>query len=166
MDHATDLRHNAAMAGKYDASLFHLVAGPLRLTLEEAKRLRDVAFNTDNVIGDAPLLSASEKLDALIVALDERASTLPPPPQPAKLTHDPYCAPWMVALRNAPGASVCCDPDCSLSGDRAHVGPCEPCGCAMNHAIEECPDLRQDVCTGCKGRGFVVCGSCAGRGTQ
>lgn len=50
-----------------------------------------------------------------------------------------YFAPWQVTLRRAPGASVCCDPECDLSGGAAHVGDCEPCTCGKEHAIEECP---------------------------
>lgn len=62
----------------------------------------------------------------------------------AGIAPDPhYCQPWQVALRKAPGGSVCCDPDCDpdcdLSGDYAHTGPCEPCSCGKEHAIEECP---------------------------
>jgi hypothetical protein len=57
----------------------------------------------------------------------------------ANVAPDPYCLPWVVALRQAPGAATCADPDCYLSGSYSHVGPCEPCACAMLHAIEECP---------------------------
>lgn len=53
--------------------------------------------------------------------------------------HDQYATPAMVALRTAPGASLCTDPYCDLSGGYAHVGPCEPCGCGAEHAIDECP---------------------------
>jgi hypothetical protein len=53
-----------------------------------------------------------------------------------------FVEPWVVALRKAPGASVCVDEECELSGYHAHVGPCEPCGCSLEHAVEECPDRR------------------------
>lgn len=53
-----------------------------------------------------------------------------------------YFAPWQVALRRAPGAAVCCDPDCDLSGGAAHVGDCEPCTCGKEHAVAECPATR------------------------
>lgn len=53
-----------------------------------------------------------------------------------------YCAAWQVALREAPGASMCSDPDCHLSGGYAHVGDCEPCSCGKEHAIAECPERR------------------------
>jgi hypothetical protein len=51
-----------------------------------------------------------------------------------------YATPAMVALRNAPGAALCSDPDCELSGGWAHVGPCEPCSCGAEHAVAECPE--------------------------
>lgn len=54
----------------------------------------------------------------------------------------PYCQPEMVAAREAPAALVCVDEECDLSGGFAHVGPCEPCGCELRHAVEECPDAR------------------------
>ena len=56
-------------------------------------------------------------------------------------TGDPadHCQDWQVALRTAPGASLCCDPDCDLSGGYAHVGDCIPCTCGKEHAIAECP---------------------------
>lgn len=50
-----------------------------------------------------------------------------------------FATPAQVALRTAEGASVCCDPDCDLSGGYAHAGPCEPCSCGKEHAIVECP---------------------------
>ncbi|MCK9567389.1 hypothetical protein M0R72_00400 [Candidatus Pacearchaeota archaeon] len=53
---------------------------------------------------------------------------------------DPYCTDEMVRLRTQRYASVCVDEKCSLSGGYAHVGPCEPCKCGMEHAIAECPD--------------------------
>lgn len=51
-----------------------------------------------------------------------------------------YATVWHVARRQAPGASVCVDPDCHLSGGYAHVGDCEPCTCGKEHAAAECPD--------------------------
>lgn len=54
------------------------------------------------------------------------------------LTAD-YATAEQVAARTAPGAVVCCDPDCDLSGGYAHVGLCEPCGCGKEHALAECP---------------------------
>jgi hypothetical protein len=57
---------------------------------------------------------------------------------------DPYSTPEMEALREAPGASVCVDEDCTLSGGYAHVGPCESCGCPLEHAIEECPNRKRN----------------------
>ena len=45
---------------------------------------------------------------------------------------DKYATPEMVA-------AVCIDEECELSGGYAHVGPCEPCNCGDEHAIEECP---------------------------
>ena len=50
-----------------------------------------------------------------------------------------YFAPWQVALRQAPGASLCVDDDCDLSGGAAHVGDCTPCTCGLEHAAAECP---------------------------
>lgn len=50
-----------------------------------------------------------------------------------------HSRPEVVFRRQAPGASCCIDPDCDLSGGYAHVGPCEPCSCPMNHAAWECP---------------------------
>lgn len=56
-----------------------------------------------------------------------------------------YAGPHVVALRDAVGASVCIDDDCGLSGSRAHVGPCEPCGCPKHeHAAAECAAIRAD----------------------
>lgn len=46
---------------------------------------------------------------------------------------------WHPAARQAPGASVCADPNCGLSGYYAHVGMCAPCECGMSHARAECP---------------------------
>ena len=43
----------------------------------------------------------------------------------------------MVAAREA-AESLCCDPECRLSGGFAHVGDCTPCGCGKRHAAEEC----------------------------
>jgi hypothetical protein len=51
-----------------------------------------------------------------------------------------YCQLWQVALRRTPGGSVCCDPDCDLSGGYAHAGDCEPCTCGKEHATVECPE--------------------------
>ena len=72
-----------------------------------------------------------------------------------------YATPLMARLRSLPGASVCVDEDCELSGGFAHIGPCEPCGCGHEHAIEECP-VGQYVCYICEqvtrdsvGEGFV-----------
>lgn len=53
-----------------------------------------------------------------------------------------YSAPWQVALREAPGAGLCSDVDCDLSGGYAHIGECAPCACGKRHAIEECPEWR------------------------
>jgi hypothetical protein len=53
---------------------------------------------------------------------------------------DPYCTVEMEMMRTTPGASVCTDEECSLSGGYAHIGPCEPCKCGMEHAIDECPN--------------------------
>ena len=50
-----------------------------------------------------------------------------------------YATPEMAAARQAPGASVCADPHCGLSGYYAHVGMCAPCECGMSHARAECP---------------------------
>ena len=61
--------------------------------------------------------------------------------KPDQYTRD-YFAPWQVALRRAPGAAVCCDPECDLSGGAAHVGDCEPCTCGKEHAVAECPGTR------------------------
>lgn len=49
-----------------------------------------------------------------------------------------YRQPWQIAQRKA-AKSVCGDPDCELSGYRAHAVPCVPCGCPKNHAVDECP---------------------------
>lgn len=63
------------------------------------------------------------------------------------LTHinDPYCTPEMVRLRTQRCASVCIDEECNLSGGYAHVGPCEPCTCGMEHAIAECPKRPESI---------------------
>lgn len=53
---------------------------------------------------------------------------------------DPHCTLRVVGMRNAKGAVVCIDDECDLSGGFAHVGPCEPCGCPLRHAIAECND--------------------------
>ena len=50
-----------------------------------------------------------------------------------------YCTPEMVRMRHAPGVGVCIDEECALSGGYAHVGPCEPCSCGLEHAVDECP---------------------------
>jgi hypothetical protein len=50
-----------------------------------------------------------------------------------------YESPWQVAQRSSPGACLCNDESCNLSGGLAHVGPCEPCACGKRHAIAECP---------------------------
>lgn len=147
-----------------DAS--RIPSAPLRLTLEEARALRKAAFEGGTAVSGGSLISAMEKLDRMLVALDERASTMPPPigiSLPRDI-EDPYHQPWMLAQRRAPGASVCIDEECTLSGDCAHVGDCEPCGCPLNHAIAECPLLRKDVCGSCKGRGVTVCRPCCGAG--
>jgi hypothetical protein len=60
---------------------------------------------------------------------------------------DPYCTPEMERLRTQRCASVCIDEECFLSGGYAHVGPCEPCTCGMEHAIAECPN-RPDTIIG------------------
>jgi hypothetical protein len=52
---------------------------------------------------------------------------------------DPYCRPDIVALRHA-ARDHCIDEDCTLSGGYAHMGPCEPCGCSLRHAVAECPE--------------------------
>lgn len=59
-------------------------------------------------------------------------------------TGDPlkYATPEMVALRTAPGAATCCDPECDLSGGYSHVGSCVPCKCGAEHAEDECPERR------------------------
>lgn len=54
---------------------------------------------------------------------------------------DPYNLPFQHQLRQ--GAAVCVDDDCGLSGGMAHAGPCEKCGCSDEHAIAECPSLRE-----------------------
>jgi hypothetical protein len=51
---------------------------------------------------------------------------------------DTYCTARQAAQREQVG-SVCIDEDCDLSGGYAHVGPCEPCGCGLRHAVAECP---------------------------
>ncbi len=56
---------------------------------------------------------------------------------------DPYADPRFVDLRHERGASLCADPECNLSGGHAHVGPCEPCRCPMEHAVDECPEGRE-----------------------
>ena len=76
-----------------------------------------------------------------------------------------HCQPWVVALRTAPGASLCADDECGLSGGYAHVGPCEPCACPQCHAVEECPDTRLDICPLCVGHGYLACRACKGDGT-
>lgn len=53
-----------------------------------------------------------------------------------------WCPDWVVEMRLAPGASVCVDEACELSGGFAHVGECEPCSCGYEHAIAECPASR------------------------
>lgn len=48
------------------------------------------------------------------------------------------CAvPEVVALRKKV-ANICNDEDCTLSGGDAHAGPCEACGCGLEHAALEC----------------------------
>jgi hypothetical protein len=158
----TQLRHNRPMTA------VRITSAPLRLTLDEARTLRaacagGVFFSAERL---APIVA---KLDVLLVALDEELATLPPPPPSPRMPReieDPYCQPWVVALRKAPHASVCIDDECELSGSYAHVGPCEPCGCPLLHAVDECPLLRLDVCLGCKGRGVLVCRACAGIGVH
>lgn len=64
-------------------------------------------------------------------------------PDKRKKTRDEdYLDPGVVKKREAPGASVCIDDECDLSGGYAHIGPCEACGCGKRHAIEECPATR------------------------
>lgn len=53
---------------------------------------------------------------------------------------DPYMDPRLVALRHKRGVLVCIDEECELSGGAAHAGPCEPCACPLEHAVEECPE--------------------------
>jgi len=45
--------------------------------------------------------------------------------------------PEVVALRRKV-RNICNDEDCALSGGDAHAGPCEPCGCGLEHAALEC----------------------------
>ena len=59
--------------------------------------------------------------------------------------NDPFCTEEMVRLRTQKCAAVCTDEECSLSGGYAHVGPCEPCTCGMEHAIAECPDRPESI---------------------
>ncbi len=73
------------------------------------------------------------------VALVE-AELRPPPADPFT-----YSPPWVIAMRYAPGVSLCCDPECELSGHFAHVGECISCNCGKQHARAECPDLRKPV---------------------
>ena len=77
---------------------------------------------------------------------------------------NPYCEPWVVAMRRAPHVAVCVDETCALSGGFAHVGDCEPCGCPLRHAADECPHLRKDACGTCGGTGYVRCVPCSGKG--
>jgi hypothetical protein len=73
-----------------------------------------------------------------------------------------YCQPWQIAQRDR-GArftvdgvvGLCVDPDCDLSGDYAHAGPCEPCGCPARHAVSECPVNH-------RGQGYMGSGLGAG----
>lgn len=51
-----------------------------------------------------------------------------------------YATPEMAAARRAPGADLCADPECDLSGGFAHLGDCTPCSCGMEHAAAECPE--------------------------
>lgn len=67
-----------------------------------------------------------------------KADVLMRPPSPYGDPRD-YATPAMVALREAPGADVCCDLDCALSGGYAHVGDCTACHCGKRHALAECP---------------------------
>ncbi len=53
-----------------------------------------------------------------------------------------YANERQVAMRRAPGAAVCQDEECDLSGGYAHVGWCEPCECGKRHAIAECPNAK------------------------
>ncbi len=64
------------------------------------------------------------------------------PGSPLKRRLDPHCRPDVVKLRTAPNASTCGDIECTLSGGFSHVGPCEPCGCPLRHAIAECLDTE------------------------
>lgn len=55
---------------------------------------------------------------------------------------DPHLTDAILATREkatAQGEALCRRLDCYLSGGWAHAGPCEPCGCGLNHAIAECP---------------------------
>ena len=79
-------------------------------------------------------------------------------------TLNPYCEPWVVAMRRSPRAAVCTDETCGLSGGFAHVGDCEPCGCPLRHAVDECPLHRKDACGTCGGTGYVRCVPCSGKG--
>lgn len=61
---------------------------------------------------------------------------------------DPHLTDEILALRDAAsriGDPLCRDVACKLSGGWAHVGPCEPCSCGLNHAIEECPKKENDA---------------------
>lgn len=78
-------------------------------------------------------LSRQERAAVVALVRDLRSPLLSP---------GDYDAPWQVALRRAHRAAVCIDEDCGLSGGRAHVGPCEKCPCPMEHAVEECPEVR------------------------
>jgi len=55
---------------------------------------------------------------------------------------DPHLTDEILKLRmkaTNEGEPLCRDLDCKLAGGWAHVGPCEPCGCGLGHAIAECP---------------------------
>lgn len=65
---------------------------------------------------------------------------------PDEVAASRYCHPAMLALRRRPSPhSVCIDLACDLSGGFSHAGPCEPCGCGLRHAVEECPDGWPDA---------------------
>lgn len=67
-----------------------------------------------------------------------------------------YFSDEQVRMRRAPGAALCTDELCDLSGGAAHVGPCEPCECGKEHAIAECPVVRVYIAGGSSER-LTVC---------
>jgi hypothetical protein len=50
-----------------------------------------------------------------------------------------YATPAQVAQRLLLVPQLCWRLDCTLSGGHYHVGPCEPCKCGLEHAVDECP---------------------------